>query len=138
MIILDTNVISELMKTAPASQVSDWFARVDGNDLYTSTISEAEIRSGLVAMPRGRRRDELLDYTDVMFETVFRDQVISFDRAAAYEYGIVQAKRRAVGRPVAMADAMIAAIAIAQGFDVATRNVRDFEETGASVVNPFE
>ena len=138
MILLDTNVISEMMRPIPAVQVADWYAKVDGNDLYTSTVSEAEIRSGLLAMPAGRKRDDLLNQADRMFETVFRDQIISFDRSAAYEYAIVMATRRAVGRPISLPDAMIAAIALARGFAVATRNVRDFEHTGASIINPFD
>lgn len=138
MILLDTNIISELMKADPDSRVLGWFAQIDGNDLFTSTVTEAEVRSGLVAMPEGRRRDALMAEADAMFENVLSDQVLSFDRTAAHHYADVMARRRAVGSPIQAVDAMIAAIAIAHGFAVAPRNVRDFADTGAAVVNPFE
>ncbi len=142
MILLDTNIISELMKADPDSQVLGWFAHIDGNDLFTSTVTEAEVRSGLVAMPEGRRREALMTEADAMFENVLSDQVLSFDRTAAHHYANVVIRRRAAGRAIQTVDAMIAtmiaAIAIANGFAVATRNVRGFEDTGASIVNPFK
>ena len=138
MIVFDTNVISELMKPDPDSRVADWFTRLDGNDLFTTTITEAEIRFGLVAMPQGKRRDALMAEADAMFENVLRDQVLPFDRVAAQLYGHVVIRRRAAGRPIEVADAMIAAVAATHGLAVATRNVRDFADTGVTVLNPFD
>ncbi|MGI9477190.1 MAG: type II toxin-antitoxin system VapC family toxin [Hyphomicrobiaceae bacterium] len=138
MILLDTNVVSELMKPDPNSQVLAWFARIDGNDLFTSTVTEAEVRAGLAVMPEGRRRDALLAEANAMFENVLSEQILSFDRIAAHHCANVMARRRAEGRPVQTADAMIVAIAIAHGFAVATRDVRDFADTGVTVLNPFD
>lgn len=137
MILIDTNVILEIMKPKPNERVARWVEQIDGNDLYTSAVSEAEIRSGLATMPAGRRRDTLVGVADDIFDNAFRGQIISFDRCAAREYGVVMARRHAAGSPIQTADAMIASIAIAHGLAVATRNVRDFADTGAAVVNPF-
>ena len=138
MILIDTNIISEIMKLNPDARVASWVARIDGSDLFTSAISEAEIRSGLMSMPAGRRRDTLVGVADDIFDNVFRDQIVSFDRLAAYEYGVITAHRRAAGRPIQTSDAMIAAIAMAHGFAVATRNGRDFEDTGVSIINQVD
>ncbi len=138
MILIDTNIISEVMKPTPDARVARWVERIDGNDLFTTVISEGEIWSGLMTLPVGRRRDALIDVANDIFDIAFRGQIISFDRFAARAYRNVMARRRAAGRPIQTADAMIAAIAIAHSFAVATRNVRDFEDTGASAVNPFE
>lgn len=138
MILVDTNIISEVMKLTPDARVVRWVERIDGNDLFTTAVSEGEIWSGLMTMSAGRRRQTLVATATDIFDNAFRGQIISFDRFAAREYGDVMARRRAAGRPIQTADAMIAAIAISHGFAVATRNVRDFADTGVTVLNPFD
>lgn len=136
-ILLDTNVISELMRATPAQRVLDWFAGRDSAALHLSAISEAELRTGARILPAGRRRDLLLAQIDAMVEEDFAGRLLSFDSAAAKAYAEIAAERRAAGRPITEADCQIAAIARALGAAVATRNVRDFEGCGIDVIDPW-
>ena len=106
-------------------------------DLFFSAVGEAELRYGVAILPTGRRRETLLADIEGMLRDAFGERVLSFDRAAAREYADIAAARRAAGRPVAPADCQIAAIARARGMSVATRNVRDFDDIGVDIVNPW-
>lgn len=138
MILLDTNVLSELTKPQPSLRVLTWLRAVPSAEIYTSSITQAEAFLGLKQLPDGKRKNGLTRGTEQLFEGILKDRVLPFDSAAAIYYPEIILLRRAAGRPIQTADAMIAAIAIAHGYAVATRNVRDFADTGASVVNPFE
>ena len=137
MIVLDTNVISELMRPKPDSGVADWVARQAVPDLYVSAISEAELRYGAEVLPKGRRRNGILDEIEGMLREDFGGRVIPFDSYAAKAYAAIAAARRAAGRPISHADCQIAAIARALGASVATRDVDGFEECGIEVINPW-
>jgi len=137
MIVLDTNVISELARPAPLCQVSVWLAQQPTDGVYVTSVTEAELRYGLAIMPAGRRRSDLVDRINRLFGNVFLGHVLPFDHDAAPHYAALMAHRRELGRPIATADAMIAAIALANGCKLATRNVTDFEDTGVEVVDPF-
>jgi predicted nucleic acid-binding protein len=137
MILLDTNVISELMRAEPAQVVLDWFDRHDAAHLFISVITEAELRTGIAILPAGQRRDRLQMAFEAMIEQDFQSRVMPFDSAAARAYADIAASRRASGRPIAEADCQIAAIARAIGAPVATRNVRDFDGCGVTVINPW-
>ena len=138
MIILDTNVLSELTRPEPSPVVMSRLRAVPSGSIYTTCVCRAETLFGLKLLPDGRRRDDLMGRTEFLFADLLKDRILPFDDAAATYYPEIVLVRRKAGRPISMVDAMIAAIAIAQGFAVATRNVRDFEETGASIVNPFD
>ena len=135
MIILDTNVISEMTRPDPSDEVKDWFDREE--NLYTTAITQAEMFYGLERMPKGRRRDELFERLAEMFNEVFIGRILSFDSEAAVCFAKVAAGRERLGRPIKEFDAQIAAIARSRGAAVATRNVGDFEHCGIQVIDPW-
>ena len=137
MILLDTNVISELMRAEPAQAVLDWFAKHDAADLCISAVTEAELRTGVAILPEGQRRDRLQAAIDAMIDLDFQARVLSFDSLAAKAYAEIAAQRRASGRPIAEADCQIAAIARATDAPIATRNVKDFDGCGIRLINPW-
>ena len=138
MIILDTNVISEVLRPAPAVQVEVWLSAQNGAALYFTAVGEAELRRGVMILPAGRRRDALAKAIDGIMEEDFRARVLSFDRSAALAYGVIAAARRAAGRPIAQFDCQIAAIASTHGAALATRNIRDFDGCGIEVIDPWQ
>jgi len=137
MIILDTNVLSEVMRPVPAPEVLQWLARHPAAMLFTTTITQAEILYGLELLPKGKRRTALKSAIDAMFEEDFADRMLPFDRDAARVFAEVAAGRRAIGRPVAQLDAQIAAIARSRGAKLATRNTQHFDQCGIIVINPW-
>lgn len=106
-------------------------------DLFFSAVGEAELRYGAALLPAGRRRQTLLTVIDDMLREVFEERVLPFDREAAREYADIAASRCSAGRPVAPADCQIAAIARSRNMTVATRNVRDFENIGVDIIDPW-
>ena len=138
MIVVDTNVVSELMLPSPADAVIEWVSAQQAPTLYFTTISEAELRYGVAILPIGRRREQLLAAVEGMLREDFAGRVIPFDRQAARAYAEIASTRRAAGRPIDYADCQIAAIARSVGASVATRNVRDFEGCGIDVINPWD
>ena len=137
MILLDTNVVSELMRPSPAADVVDWIAGRPVADLHLSTISEAELRYGAALLPPGQRREGLLAAIEGMLREDFEGRILSFDSAAARAYAAIAVERRSAGRPISHADCQIAAIARSRGASVATRDVDDFAGCGIDVVNPW-
>lgn len=137
MILLDTNVISELMRSEPAQAVLDWFGKHDAADLCISAVTEAELRTGVAILPDGQRRDRLQAAIDAMIDLDFQARILPFDSPAAKAYAEIAAQRRAAGRPIAEADCQIAAIARATNAPVATRNVKDFDGCGIRLINPW-
>lgn len=138
MIIIDTNVISELFRPAPAKQVETWFADQDGANLYFTTIGEAELRHGVAILPSGKRRTALTRAIEGILEEDFRDRILPFDRPAASAYAAIAAERRDLGRPISQFDCQIAAIARAHGASVATRNTSDYESCRVYLLNPWD
>jgi len=137
MIILDTNVISEVMSLSPSPEVLAWLRAVPIFGLGTTTISIAEIRYGVARLPIGRRRSELEARFNNYRARIFDNRVFGFDGLAADAYGELVAARERRGRPLAGLDALIAAIASSRGLAVATRDVRDFEGCGILVIDPW-
>ncbi|MCE2531270.1 MAG: type II toxin-antitoxin system VapC family toxin [Acidimicrobiia bacterium] len=135
--LLDTNVVSELIRTSPEPAVATWASGHPVEDLFFSAVSEAELRYGVAILPVGRRRDTLLFEVEAMLRDAFEDRVLPFDSDAARAYGYIAARRRSSGRPVSPADCQIAAIAASRRMTVATRNVRDFEGMGIEVLDPW-
>lgn len=138
MIIADTNIISELLKPVPAPRVEAWLASQNGADIFLTAVSEAELRRGVALLPAGRRRNELAEAIEAIVTLDFAGRVLSFDSAAAAAYAQIFADRRAKGRPISFPDCQIAATARVHGAAIATRNVRDFEDCGLTIVNPWQ
>jgi toxin FitB len=137
MFLIDTNVISELMRAAPAPSVLSWFSTQDPSTLHLSAVTEAELRTGIAILPAGQRREGLRAALDATIAEDFEGRILPFDTVAAKTYAEIASMRRAAGRPIADADCQIAAIARASGAIVATRNLRDFEGCGVDLVNPW-
>lgn len=138
MIVLDTNVLSELMRPAPSEAVLRWFAGHPAATLFTTMITQAEIPFGLALLPEGRRRSDLLMAAEQMFAEDFAGRVLPFDSMAAKAFAPIAAGRRQQGRPTGAFDAQIAAIAAFRGASLATRNVADFLDCGVPIINPWE
>ena len=136
MIVIDTNVVSELMRPTPEPAVMTWFSEQDAAQLYLTAISEAELCAGAAILPAGRRRERLTAEVDAVVRQDFAGRVLPFDSAAARAYAVIAASRRSVGRPILEADCQIAAIARAHDAAVATRNGADFEHCGIEVFDP--
>ncbi len=137
MIVLDTNVLSELMKATPSESVNLWVARQPPSSLFITTVAQAEILYGLALLPSGSRRDSLEAAAQAMFEEDFAGHILPFDIAAAYQFAEIASERRQSGRPISQFDAQIAAIARSRGAALSTRNIRDFEGCGLQVFNPW-
>jgi predicted nucleic acid-binding protein len=137
-IILDTNVVSEMVRPLPHQLVVSWFDEQEGADLHMTSISAAELYFGLACMPAGRRRDELSRVIADLIAKDFEGRVLSFDHNAARHYAQIAASRRTAGRPMSTADCQIAAIARSHGAAVATRNVTDFAGCGTEIVDPWQ
>ena len=138
MIILDTNVLSELMRSTPAAVVANWVATHSAANLFITTITQAEILHGVLLLSRGRRRDAIEAAADAMFEEEFAGRILPFSSHAAHSYAEIAVARRQSGRPISQFDAQIAAIAKSTGASVATRNVSDFAGCGIKVIDPWQ
>jgi len=137
MIILDTNVLSEFMRPNPAPGVVAWVAKQPATELFTTSITEAEIFYGIELLTKGKRRDGLLAAAEAMFAEDLAGRIFGFESDAARVFSRIAAHRRALGRPIRHADAQIAAIAQVRGAKLATRNVADFADCGLNVVDPW-
>jgi len=137
-ILLDTNVISELMRAVPNPRVNAFVHVRPLEDVAIAAISEAEIRYGIARMPVGRRRDELAAAFTAFLDQGFRQRILSFDSACAIGYSTVRFRRESMGRPAQTLDALIAGTALGHDADVATRNVTDFADCGIVVINPWD
>ena len=137
MIILDTNVVSELMRPAPWPAIATKLSKYSADELYSSSITLAEILSGIELLPAGKRKGELLAGAERLFRSVLGGRILAFDDLAAHAFSQIAAERRMRGRPMAEFDAQIAAIAHVHGATLATRNTGDFEGCGIRLVNPW-
>ncbi|WP_109745395.1 type II toxin-antitoxin system VapC family toxin [Salinispora vitiensis] len=137
MIVLDTNVVSELMRARPAPAVLAWLQQSSSAGLYTTAVTVAEIRYGIAQLPEGQRRESLHQAANEIF-AAFPRQVLPFDLAAAGAYADVVAGRERLGQPIDGFNAQIAAICRAQAATLATRNTKDFADTGIDVLDPWQ
>jgi toxin FitB len=138
MIVLDTNVLSELMKSNGSQTVYEWVSKQAQMSLFTTTITEAEILYGIALLPKGKRRNALTETAHQMFAEDFEKRVLPFDTAAAKFFAQIAAECRQIGRPISQFDAQISAICYSRNAQLATRNVMDFQDCGLSVLNPWE
>ena len=137
MILLDTNVVSEPLRTSPDANVLAWFDAQLVETLYLSTITLAELRFGIAVLPEGKRRDALHASFEQRVLPLFAGRILAFDDAASVAYAALRSRARAAGEAIATADGFIAAIAAANGFAVATRDTSPFEAAGLAVINPW-
>jgi len=137
MIILDTNVLSELMRNRPSPKVTTWFHERPLIDLYTTTITKAEIFYGIELLEHGTRRQRLLMAAEALFDIDLKDRVIGFESDAARIFSQIAAHRRLQGKPISHADGQIAAIVQLHSATLATRDLADFSDCGIDVVDPW-
>ena len=137
MVVLDTNVVSELMRDDPYADMLVWLDDRPTRELFVTAVTEAEVRTGIAFLPEGKRRRGIAEAAHRAFSGLFAGRVLPFDSAAACAYAEIAAARRAAGRPVSQADGQIAAIARSRGMAVATRNIRDFAGMGIDLIDPW-
>ena len=138
MILLDTNVVSELYRPAPHASVVAWFNAQDNDLLYLCAPVLAELRFGMERLEAGRRKEALGAAIERLESEIYRDRILPFDVTCVAPYGRLVAARQRAGRTTQQMDAFIAAIAVANGAILATRNVEHFEGFGLELINPFE
>ncbi|MGH8225377.1 MAG: type II toxin-antitoxin system VapC family toxin [Gammaproteobacteria bacterium] len=138
MIILDTNVLSALMRKVPEAQVIRWLNRQPTESVWITAITIFEARMGLALLPAGRRRKTLETSLATLLTEDLENRVLAFDKAAAIEAAALAAKRQRAGRSVDFRDTQIAGIALARRAALATRNVRHFNDLSVQVINPWE
>jgi predicted nucleic acid-binding protein len=137
--LLDTNVLSELMREAPAPEVLHWFAAQTPNRLYTCTINQAETLAGIAVLPAGKRRDALARAAQQIFEEEFAGRCLVFGSGSAEQFALVIAQRRRMGRHIEAVDAQVAAVALAAHLKLVTRNAKDFAGIDSlEVINPWQ
>lgn len=137
MIILDTNIISEMMKPYPSDNLISWLDQEDVSKLYITTITIAEISYGINALPEGNKKVLIAEAFSRTIMSGFELRIYPFDESSAYLYGKIMADRKKKGRPLSIPDGQISAIALSRNCTVATRNVNDFVNSGIDIVNPF-
>lgn len=135
--ILDTNVVSELMRPAPSRRVTAWVANHATKQIYLTSVVEAELRYGIAILPPSNRRAQLATALEAMLADDFQNDALPFDSAAARVYADFAAHRRAVGRPISHEDCQIAAVASTASATLVTRDVGDFAELPLHVIDPF-
>ncbi|MDN3525314.1 type II toxin-antitoxin system VapC family toxin [Halomonas sabkhae] len=137
MIVLDTNVVSEAMKPTPYPAVIDWLNEQSAETLYVTSVTLAELLFGIAALPTGRRKDRLSEALDGLM-ALFKGRILPFDADAARQYAELAATAREAGRGFPVPDGYIAAIAVSQGYQVASRDTAPFEAAAVDVMNPWE
>jgi toxin FitB len=137
-VLLDTNVLSELLRARPDSAVLAWFASQPANALFVSAVTQAEMMLGAGLLPAGQRRQRLQQSLEAMFLEDFAGRILPFDSKSAAEYAVVVAARRRAGPPITQFDGQIAAIALSHRFGLATRNGSDFAGCGLVLTNPWD
>jgi hypothetical protein len=136
--VLDTNVLSELMRAQPEARVVAWFDGKAETAFFITAITRAEILLGISLLPTGQRKDALAEAAQRMFEQDFDGRCLSFDERAAGAYARVVAGRTRAGQPISTEDAQIASIALVYGLPLVTRNVKDFGNiAGLTIINPW-
>ena len=135
--LLDTNILSEVMRPAPEPAVEQWLAAQPDASVFISAITEAELRYGAALLPSGKHRATLTAEIEGMLKEDFRGRILLFDSSAAQAFAILASERRQAAKPISQADAQIAAIARSRGAPLATRNAEDFDGYGIEVINPW-
>lgn len=138
MIVVDTNVISELMRPQPSTAVLQWFTEHSSSELFVTSITLAEIRYGLRVMPIGKRRVEMTSIFERYIYEAFDQHILDFTDNSAHIYAEIAGRRKEMGVPLSIADGQIASIALQESYALATRNIKDFQACGLELINPFD
>ncbi|HEY6923077.1 MAG TPA: type II toxin-antitoxin system VapC family toxin [Steroidobacteraceae bacterium] len=138
MIVLDTNVLSEILRPGPEPRVLAWLEDQPAHSVFTTAVTQGEILYGIRLLADGQRRRKLWDAAVAIFDDDLAGRVLSFDSDAASYYAQIGASRRSAGRPISQFDATIAAITRSHGATLATRNTKDFDGCGVQVINPWD
>jgi toxin FitB len=136
--LLDTNIPSEIIKTKPDPMVNSWASAQDNAALHISVITIGELRKGIAVLPGGKRRTSLEGWLDNGLIPSFKGRVLPVTQAIADRWGNLSARRQVAGRPLSMADGLIAATALENGLTLVTRNISDYENLGVTILNPWE
>ena len=137
MVVLDTNVVSELMRERPTPEVLGWIDDQLTSSLFVTSVTEAEIRTGIAILPEGERRRGLAAAAERLFGVFFAERILPFDSDAARTYAMLAAERRTSGRPIGQFDCQTAAVARSNGASIVTRDVDGFEGCGLDVISPW-
>lgn len=138
MILLDTNVLSELMRAVVSQRVISWLDRQVASNLYICAVTRAEIELGLCLLPDGKKKDQLIQAANGMFNE-FTGRCLPFEEGSAIQYARIVAERQKSGRPISVEDAQISAIALSHDLSLATRNTKDFMLIeGLELINPWD
>ena len=135
--LVDTNVLSEAVRTKPEPRVLDWIGAADETLLYLSVLTLGEIRKGLALLPQGRRRTRIEAWIDVEVQSRFAGRILPITSAVADRWGLLAAEAKKDGRALATIDGLLAATALERNITVVTRNVRDFRDTHVLLLNPW-
>jgi toxin FitB len=138
MFVIDTNLVSEIFRPVPDAGVVQWFALTERDKLFLPSVVIGELYLGVDLLPAGKRRDSLAGLIGEFIDDGGDDNILPFGAHEAMHYARIAGRRKSIGRPIHVIDAQIAATAASTGFAVVTRNVRDFEECGIAIVNPWE
>ena len=125
------------MRNVPSPEVMAWLDKHPRHDLYVTTVTQAEVLTGIAFLPEGRRRSELAEAAKSAFNNLFSGRILTFDSASAHAYADIASARRSAGKPISQFDGQIAAIARSRSMSVATRNVSDYQGCGITVINPW-
>jgi tRNA(fMet)-specific endonuclease VapC len=136
--ILDTNVISELVTSQPDANVTRWIESVDPQNVYLSVITVGELKKGIEKLPDSRRKTVLEEWLVNDLLVRFQDQLLPIDISVILTWGSLVARMEVIGKPMPAIDSLIAATTLQSGYTLSTRNVRDFEHAGISLLNPWE
>lgn len=138
MIVLDTNVVSEVLKPSPSETVLRWLAAQEAAEIFITAITQAEILYGIESLPSGKRRTRLYAAIETIFAVDFKDRILSFENESARAFAKLVSHRESLGQPISQFDAMIAAVANSRHAALATRNTRHFQHCGVRIINPWE
>ena len=136
--LLDTNCISELVRSQPEARVLSWMEAADESLLYLSVLTLGEIRKGVAGLPQGKRRTRLESWLESELQVRFSGRVLSIDKAVADRWGLLAAAARRAGRPLSAIDGLLAATALHHGLTIVSRNISDFANTQVPVLNPWK
>lgn len=136
--LLDTNCISEVVRTKPEARVLDWMQAADESLLYLSVLTLGEIRKGVAGLPQGKRRTQLETWLELDLQARFSGRILAIDAQIADRWGLLAAEAKRKGRALSAIDGLLAATALHHNLTIVSRNVSDFSNTQAAVLNPWE
>ena len=136
--LLDTNIPSELIRPSPDPRVEDWVYGQDAASLYLSAVTIGEVRKGLSILPDSKRRIRLEDWFENNLVPLFAGRILAVTQNVAERWGVLDGRRQLSGRPLNTADGLIAATALEHGLTLVTRNVKDYDDLGVTILNPWE